>query len=163
MTPEKAEQLLNDLLNSRVENALIETALPNGQSRIRRDNKSNRPIIRKVLYDENKYTAPKHLKREGQFVIARRGQMVRSNSAFAFTPYMFQFEPDENGIQDPPMFLQPCQVLEDMEKLVQSRDSKVTFIVTGQVFVFGSPAKGTPAVNYLLPTNIRLGAIRQRH
>lgn len=78
--------------------------------------------------------------REGAFLIDRRGIIV----PVAGRRWAFVFDPDETGNADAPMFLQPCLRLSEMIRLAESRERTVTFLVTGEVFVYRG-------LNYLLP------------
>jgi len=95
--------------------------------------------------------ANKRLQREGSFVIRRRGRLVEA--AGGATPWMFTFEADKDGMEDPPMYLMPCGLLERMERVQKESDASVSFIVTGQVFVYRG-------ANYLLPTVMRMAPRR---
>jgi hypothetical protein len=136
-----AEQVLNELLRRRAENPLIEPQRPaSAPTPVTVNPKS--PSVG---------TAPKSaqtpLKREGQFIITRRGRMVRASGDSS--AWMFVFDGDASGIQDPPMFLMPCTLLEDMEGLANRGGDSAIFVVSGQVFVYRG-------ANYLLPTLMRL-------
>lgn len=91
------------------------------------------------------------LHREGSFVVRRRGRMVPAQGGAA--PWMFTFESDKDGMQDPPMYLMPCGLLERMELIREESDEPVSFIISGQVFVYHD-------ANYLLPTVMRLAPRR---
>ena len=78
--------------------------------------------------------------REGAFLIDRRGIIV----PVAGRRWAFVFDPDETGKSDDPMFLQPCLRLSEMIRLAESRERTVTFLITGEVFVYRGQ-------NYLLP------------
>ena len=136
-----AEDVLNELLRRRAENPLIEPAKPD-----REPGRELQPGVSQPLG-----TAPgvgqTKLKREGQFVITRRARMVRS--AGGATPWLLTFEADSDGLADPPMFVMPCRMLEDMEKVVSDRGDEVVFIISGQVFVYRG-------ANYILPTLMKL-------
>ncbi|MBL1218876.1 MAG: hypothetical protein D8M59_15460 [Planctomycetes bacterium] len=79
---------------------------------------------------------------EGTIIVDRAGRMVRSDIG---GEWLFTFEADRNGKQDPPMVLMPCRRLERMEKLMEERADATVFRVSGQVFVYYDR-------NYLLPT-----------
>lgn len=86
------------------------------------------------------------LRREGDFVISRRGRIVPSPSG---DRTLFAFESDSARMVDPPMFLVPCQTLESMEQLVQERGDRIVFILSGQILEY----RGS---NHLLPTMMKL-------
>jgi hypothetical protein len=139
-----AEQVLNELLQRRADHPLIEPARPSSAGGPRE--RSARPVG----------TAPGvgkgQLKREGQFVVRRRGRMKRATGGAA-SPWMFTFDADRANLDDPPMYLMPCRMLEDMEQIVRDRGESVAFIISGQVFVYHN-------ANYLLPTLMELAADR---
>ncbi len=85
------------------------------------------------------------LRREGEFVINRRGRLVRAADGAHF---LYTFDADSKGAPEAPMIMMPCQLLESMEKLISERGDKVVFNTSGQVFVY----KGA---NYLLPSIMR--------
>jgi hypothetical protein len=62
---------------------------------------------------------------------------------------MITFDADASGMADPPMYLMPCQMLEDMEQIVQQQGDSVVFVISGQVFVYHG-------ANYVLPTLMKL-------
>lgn len=141
---ESAEQVLNELLRRRQENPLIEPARP-----VR---PSQRPEARGPMAEGLRGTAPgarrTELRREGDSVIMRRGRMVRAQGGAS--SWMFTFIADSDGLGDPPMYLMPCQLLEDMEEVVaEDEQTDRVFIITGQVFVYHN-------ANYLLPTVMQL-------
>lgn len=85
------------------------------------------------------------LRREGEFVISRRGRLIRSPDG---AHVLFAFEADDKDSPEPPMILQACQWLETMETIVQQRGDSVVFIVTGQIHTYRG-------ANYLLPTMVK--------
>ncbi len=139
-----AERVLNELLRRRSENPLIEPARPRGGDG-GVEGRAARPLG----------TAPgvgeADLKREGQFVVLRRGRMMRATGGAS--PWLFVFDADRNNLDDPPMYLMPCRMLEDMEQIVEDRGEAVPFIISGQVFVYKN-------ANYLLPTLMKLAPDR---
>lgn len=88
------------------------------------------------------------LRREGEFIISRRGRLVRSPEG-GFAVFVFAADSAENATQDPPMILQPCRLLENMEDYVDRHGDHVTFVVSGQVHVYRG-------ANYLLPTMMKI-------
>lgn len=82
------------------------------------------------------------LKREGDFIVKRRGRLIRSPDG---AHVLFRFEADSAESQEPPMVLQACRNLEAMEDHVSERGDAVVFVVSGQVHVYRG-------ANYLLPT-----------
>lgn len=82
------------------------------------------------------------LKDEGQFIIARTGRLIRSADG---SHALFVLDADGPGAPEAPMILQPCKLLETMEKTVKQQGENVPFVITGQVFMYRG-------ANYLLPT-----------
>lgn len=86
------------------------------------------------------------LRREGEFIIDRRGRLMRSpkgNHAL----FVFDADTKEDG-QEPPMILMPCRLLQDMETIVIEQGDSIAFIISGQVHTYRG-------ANYLLPTTMR--------
>ena len=86
------------------------------------------------------------LKGEGEFVVNRRGRLVRAADGAHF---LFVFEADSAEAPETPVVMMPCQLLESMEKLVQERGESLSFRITGQLFLY----KGA---NYLMPSVMRI-------
>jgi hypothetical protein len=86
------------------------------------------------------------LRREGDFLISRRGRLTRSPDG---AHLLFAFEADGRAAGDPPMVLQPNRLLESMESIIASRGDGVVFLISGQVQAYRG-------VNYLLPTMMKL-------
>ena len=86
------------------------------------------------------------LKREGEFIVNRRGRLVRSPDG---AHVLFQFEADSAQAQEAPMVMQACRNLEAMEDYVAERGDTAVFVVSGQVHVYRG-------ANYLLPTMWKL-------
>jgi len=82
---------------------------------------------------------------EGQFIIARRGRLIRSGDG---AHALFVLDSDRRDSPEPPMIMHACKLLESMEATVLDQGSDVPFIVTGQVYVYRG-------ANYLLPTIVR--------
>ncbi len=89
---------------------------------------------------------PPKLRREGAFIVNRRGRVVQSPNGH---DTLFVFEADSDAAPEPPMILSACQMLENMEQVVRERGDKVVFILSGQVLIYRG-------VNYLLPTMMKL-------
>lgn len=148
-----AEEVLNQLLKKRGDNPLIEptlrepnpNALPPGQPRLAAGVTGIAPGAKPVT----------KLRREGQFIITRRGRLVRSATAPGGVgmPWMFVFDADANGLTDPPIYLLPCQLLEDMESVAQQQGDALVFVISGQVYVYHG-------ANYLMPTLMKLAPHR---
>ncbi len=90
------------------------------------------------------------LRREGEFVVNRRGRLVRSPNG---KDLLFVFDADGKQAQEPPMIIVPCQILQSMEDLVLERGDKVVFLLSGQVLTY----RGS---NHLLPTMMKLSIDR---
>jgi hypothetical protein len=146
-----AEDVLNQLLKKRAENPLIEPAVP-----------PSKPVTptRTGIAPSIKPTAPgapgSQLRREGQFIVTRRGRLLRAAATPGTpaapntpTPWVFVFEADSKGLSDPPMYVMPCQMLEDMEAIAEQHGDALVFVLSGQVFVYRG-------ANYLLPTLMKL-------
>ncbi|MCC7409602.1 MAG: hypothetical protein IT442_16175 [Phycisphaeraceae bacterium] len=89
------------------------------------------------------------LRREGEFVVSRRGRVFRTPDGFL----QFRFEADSEQAPEPPVYMMPCQMLEHIEQLTDERKNDVVFVLSGQVFVY----RGR---NWLLPTMMRLDVDR---
>lgn len=77
--------------------------------------------------------------REGSFLTNRRGRLTREGR-----DWLFEFDRDARGVAEPTMIVLPGQRLTEMERLIESRVESLTFVVSGEVFVY----RGR---NYLLP------------
>jgi len=86
------------------------------------------------------------LKREGEFLVGRRGRLVRSVEGKSL---LFVFDADSAKAPELPMVVQPCRLRESMENLIVERGDSVVFIVSGQVHTYRG-------ANYLLPTMMKL-------
>lgn len=92
--------------------------------------------------EETDYRLPDSpVRREGSFVVRQRGSMVRLPGG----QRAFIFHKDASGKSERPMILLRCQTLHLMELAAGDRDEMVTFIMTGQIYMYQN-------VNYLLPT-----------
>lgn len=133
-----AEDVLNELLRRRAENPMIEPAQP-----IRA-----RPVdaaADHTSHGSNSASA-KRLLREGQFIINRRGRL--SPAIGAASPWQFHFDADASGLNDPPVFLMPCRLLEDAEKIFHENGEDTTFLLSGTAYAYRG-------ANYILPTLIQ--------
>ncbi len=86
------------------------------------------------------------LRREGDFIVSRRGRLIRSPDG---SNVLFVFSADSKHASEPPMIMQKCRRLEDMENYVQKRGDNVIFIVSGQIHTYRG-------ANYLLPTMMKI-------
>ncbi len=85
------------------------------------------------------------LKKEGEFLVARTGRLIRSSDG---AHALFVLDSERQGAPEPPMIMQACKLLETMEQTVREQGDAVPFVVTGQVFVYRG-------ANYLLPTIVK--------
>jgi len=85
------------------------------------------------------------LRREGEFVVSRKGRLVREGAGAVS---MFVFDADSADKADPPISLVPCQMLQTMEDVAAERGDDVVFTVSGQVLTYRG-------ANYLLPTMMK--------
>jgi len=90
------------------------------------------------------------LRREGEFIVNRRGRLTRAPDGGAV---LFQFVGDNPDSPEPPMVMQKCRMLQSMEELVAKRGDDAVFIVSGQVFTYRG-------ANYLLPTMMKVAVER---
>ena len=90
------------------------------------------------------------LRREGEFIVSRRGRLVRSEDG---AHVLFVFEADARDAPERPMIMMPCRMLESMEEIVADRGSDVEFVLSGEVFVYRKH-------NYLLPTMMKIAVDR---
>jgi hypothetical protein len=152
-----ADQVLGNLLRRRQENTLIEPSrtAPVTPAPGAPDAPVTLPGTAPQADSDGKMPSPEvarhKLQREGSFVLMRRGRLMRAVGAA--TTWMYVFDADDQGMADPPMYLMPCQMLEDMERIVAERGDSVSFVVSGQVFVYRD-------ANYLLPTLMKLAPRR---
>lgn len=89
---------------------------------------------------------PPPLVREGEFIVNRRGRLIRSPET---GQRLYVFESDARPTPELPMILQPCQLLQTMEDTVDRRGEATTFILSGQVHAYRG-------ANYLLPTMMKI-------
>lgn len=90
------------------------------------------------------------LRREGEFLVSRRGRLVRSEDG---AHVLFVFEADDKDAPERPMIMMPCRMLESMEEIASDRGGSVEFILSGEVFVYRKH-------NYLLPTMMKIAVDR---
>jgi hypothetical protein len=149
-----AEDVMKNLIEQIKQNPLIEPSgtqpagqspatLPQGQQPARTGVDPN------VIGVAPGSPAPK-LRREGEFVIARKGRLVRSSDGLHT---LFVFEADSEKSPEAPMALLPCQMLQSMEDLVGQRGDQLKFVLSGQILVYRG-------ANYLLPTMMTLAEDR---
>ncbi len=81
----------------------------------------------------------------GQMILWRRGWMVRE----AGGAWSFVFAADASGLEDPPMILLPCRMLEDMQRHARRSGPDQPLLVTGRVARYHGRS-------YLLPTMFRI-------
>lgn len=105
------------------------------------------PAVLGVAPDQ---TPPK-LRREGEFIINRRGRLIRSPRSNR-PLFVFEADTSKEG-QELPMVLLPCRLLQDMEQTVMQNGDQVLFIISGQVHNYRG-------ANYLMPTTMRLAVDR---
>lgn len=80
------------------------------------------------------------LVREGSFLRNRRGRLVRAEGEWVYV-----FDADAKGQSEPPMVMQPCRRLREMQQTLERRSRSITFQTTGEVFAYDGR-------NYFLPT-----------
>ena len=94
-------------------------------------------------------TAPRQaqadLKEEGAFVLQRAGRIVRSGDG---AHALFVFDADGGQAPQPPMILQACKLLEEIESTLFANGDHLPFIITGQIQTYRG-------ANYLLPSILR--------
>ncbi len=139
-----AEQAMNDLLGSRKAAPVIE---PNQQAPAMKPGPGAGapaasvdidPAVLGIAPGED----PPTLRREGEFIVNRRGRLIRSAEGGHL---LFVFESDTADNPELPMVLQACQLLEAMENEVQRRGDSTIFRLSGQINTYRG-------ANYLLPT-----------
>ncbi len=96
---------------------------------------------------------PPVLRREGEFIVARTGRLVRTAGGAGVGQSMFVFDADAKSAAESPVYVMPCQMLQSMETLVQERGDSVKFLISGQVFTYRG-------ANYMLPTMMKLAVDR---
>ena len=158
-----AEDVMNNLINQMKRNPLIEPTQPQpatgqepGQTSSGNDPAmpaGHQPI--RVGVDPNVIgvapgARPGKLRREGEFVIGRKGRLVRSSDGLHT---LFVFDADDSKSPEAPMALVPCQMLQSMEDLLGQRGEDIKFVLSGQILVYRG-------VNYILPTMMTLAEDR---
>jgi hypothetical protein len=131
------EQVMQELMGRRTANPLIE---PEHRAPIDAVEALHAPLdatLRGVAPDET----GARTRHEGELVMGRRGRLIYGPGGQA----IFAFEGDSRETPEPPMVLQPCRELDEMEALARDRGDKIVFVVSGQVFAYRG-------ANYLLPT-----------
>jgi hypothetical protein len=143
-----AEQAMSDLLGSRQDAPVIEPVAepsiqyPGVRIGVPAANVDIDPAVLGIAPGED----PPPLRREGEFVVNRRGRLIRSSDGGHL---LFVFEADTQDAPELPMVLQACQLLEAMEDTVERHGDSAVFILSGQVHTY----RGT---NYLLPTMMKI-------
>lgn len=89
---------------------------------------------------------PPPLRREGEFIINRRGRLIRATES---GHRLFVLEADANQSPELPLVMQACQILETMEDTIDRRDDTTVFTISGQVHTYRG-------ANYLLPTMMKI-------
>ena len=84
------------------------------------------------------------LRREGEFVLSRRGRLVRAEGG----QLLFAFDADSDKADETPMVLMPCRLLQNMEEMSQEHGERTVFILSGQIFIYRG-------ANHLLPTMMK--------
>ncbi|MEX2673679.1 MAG: hypothetical protein WD294_16385 [Phycisphaeraceae bacterium] len=144
-----ADDVLQDLLRRRSENPLIEPSRERDPSA--NGEGESKSSAARALAGVAPGASEASLRREGQFVITRRGRMVRVPGDVS--GWAFVFDADGSGMQDPPMYLMPCQLLEDMEEIVTQHGDSVVFVLSGQIYLYRG-------ANYMMPTLMKLAPDR---
>ena len=91
---------------------------------------------------------PPPLRREGEFIVNRRGRLIRSSESGL---RLFVLESDARATPELPLIMQACQLLETMEDTADRRGDATVFILSGQVHTYRG-------ANYLLPTMMKIAA-----
>ncbi len=90
------------------------------------------------------------LRREGEFIVSRRGRLVRSPDG---AHMLYVFDADDKDSPEAPLVILPCQMLQSMEDIVQQRGDRVVFILSGQITAYRG-------ANYVMPTMMKLAIDR---
>jgi len=144
-----AEDVMDDLAGQRPEPPVVEPSqrpdirpVRPGASRVPTTRPNIDPAILGIAPGQEQPT----LRREGEFIVSRKGRLQQAGEGGAA---LFVFEADGQNASEPPMVMQPCRLLEDMEDYVARHGDRVVFIVSGQVHTYRG-------ANYLLPTMMKL-------
>ena len=89
---------------------------------------------------------PPPLRREGEFIVNRRGRLIRSPETGRL---LFVLEADSEQSPELPLVMQACQLLETMEDTTDRRGDTTVFILSGQVHTYRG-------ANYLMPTMMKI-------
>lgn len=148
-----AEDVMNTLVNQMQKSPLVEPSSSTPSDKTADKTPGYQPV--RVGVDPNIIgTAPgtkaPTLRREGEFIISRKGRLVRSADGLHT---LFVFDADSKDTEEPPMAVVPCQMLQSMEDLLGQRGEQIRFIVSGQILVYRG-------VNYVLPTMMTLAEDR---
>jgi len=144
----QAELMMDDLLDSRQAAPIIEPQadLPVDYPGIRVGAPASRVDIDPAVLGIAPGEDPPPLRREGEFVVNRRGRLIRTSDGGYL---LFVFEADTQHSPELPMVVQACQLLETMENTVEKHGDSTIFILTGQVNTYHG-------ANYLLPTMMKI-------
>lgn len=82
---------------------------------------------------------------EGAFIVQRTGRIVRSGDG---AHALFVFDADGSAAPEPPMILQACKLLEEVEATLYEYGDHLPLVITGQVQTYRG-------ANYLLPSILR--------
>ena len=152
--PSSAEQVLQQMLEKRQDNPELDQAPARGGSpsgagalpgKVPVADSAIGQVDPRVLGHAPGMATPA-LIREGQFIVSRRGRLVRGQGP---NETLFVFESDARNAPEPPMIMMPCRLLQSMEDHVRERGEVLVFVVTGQVFEYRS-------ANYMLATIMRI-------
>lgn len=139
-----ADEVLNQLLQQRIEPP-VENGLNASSGSGGAGVYEGQDIINEALVGLDPDQPMAELKPEGDFIIARTGRLVRSGNG---THALFVLDADSQAAPEPPLIMQACRLLEQMESIVMEQGDDVPFVITGQVYVYRG-------ANYLLPTIVR--------
>lgn len=82
------------------------------------------------------------LRLEGTYLANRAARISRSDSG---GQWIVTFDADSSGMQDPPMILVPCRLLERIIRMAKMEGDAASAVISGQVYTYHDS-------NYLLPT-----------
>lgn len=92
----------------------------------------------------------KRARREGDSITMRTGKIVPTTGGAA--PWMFRFTADNGGEGDAPIFLMPCQLLQDMENY---RGKEL--MISGRVYLYHGNEYMLPTLMKVVPKRGNLG------